>query len=81
MDNLLDPKIVINLKTKFNVELYFYLLDIEINYLRERFQQMHNFCDNFKFYYNIRYLKNMTKNNIMKNCMDLLNCFVPIFRK
>jgi len=32
---------------------------------------MHNLCDNFKFYYNIRDLKFMTKNNIMKNCMDI----------
>ncbi|CAI6358832.1 unnamed protein product [Macrosiphum euphorbiae] len=62
---------IINLKTKFKVELYFYILDVALNSLEERFEQLHNHCDNFKFLYDISSLKSITKNNIVKNCMDL----------
>jgi hypothetical protein len=44
---------IINLKTKFKVELYFYILDVAFNSLEERFEQLHNHCDNFKFLYDI----------------------------
>ncbi|KAL4083964.1 hypothetical protein QTP88_029280 [Uroleucon formosanum] len=62
---------IINLKTKFKVELYFYILDVALNSLEERFEQLHNHCDNFKFLYDISSLKSITKDNIVKNCMDL----------
>ncbi|KAF0769725.1 Uncharacterized protein FWK35_00022169 [Aphis craccivora] len=62
---------IINLKTKFKVELYFYILDVALNSLEERFDQLHNHCDNFKFLYDISSLKSITKDNIVKNCMDL----------
>jgi len=67
-------KPIINLKTKFKVELYFYILDdldVALNSLEERFEQLHNHCDNFKFSYDISSLKSITKDNIVKNCMDL----------
>lgn len=41
--------LIIGLKTKFKVELYFYVLDVETNYFEKEFQQMHKHCDNFKF--------------------------------
>ncbi|KAL4122325.1 hypothetical protein QTP88_014679 [Uroleucon formosanum] len=62
---------IINLKTKFKVELYFYILDVALNSLEERFEQLHNHCYNFKFLYDISSLKSITKDNIVKNCMDL----------
>jgi hypothetical protein len=66
-----DELLLTYLKTKFKVELYFYTLDVAINYFGERFQQMHNHCDNFKFLYDISKIKNITKDNIMKNFMDI----------
>jgi len=62
---------IISLKTKFKVELYFYILDVALNSLEERFEQLHNNCNNLKFLYNISSLKSITKDNIVKNCMDL----------
>lgn len=64
-------KLIIGLKTKFKVKLYFYILDVAINSPEERFKQLHNLCDNFKFLYDISNLKNISKNYILKNCMDL----------
>lgn len=58
---------ITDLKTKFEVEFYFYILDVTISSLEERFQQIHNHCDTFKFFY-ICNLKNMTKDDVMKNC-------------
>ncbi|VVC41213.1 Ribonuclease H-like domain,HAT, C-terminal dimerisation domain,Domain of unknown function DUF4371 [Cinara cedri] len=63
---------IINIKTKFKVDLYIYnILDVALNSLKERFEQLHNHCDNFKCLYNINSLKSIMKDNIVENCMDL----------
>lgn len=62
MKNLMN---IIDLKTKFKVLLYFFKLNVAIDFHEESFQIYNQ--NNFKFFYDKSSLENMTKNKILKN--------------
>ncbi|XP_049806802.1 uncharacterized protein LOC126249191 [Schistocerca nitens] len=58
--------------TKRNkIEFYYYLLDIVITSLDERFNQLKAHCDYFDFLYDIDELKNTPPDNLDTKCRNL----------
>ena len=64
-DVILDPQ------QNFKVNFFYFVIDVAINSLEERFIQMEKHNDTFGFLYNIFALKNQTKNYIINFCKDL----------
>uniref|UniRef100_A0A8C5Q8G0 TTF-type domain-containing protein n=1 Tax=Leptobrachium leishanense TaxID=445787 RepID=A0A8C5Q8G0_9ANUR len=56
---------------KFKVECFFCILDVCINSLEERFEQLQHHSRHFQFLYNIQQLKDVPQETLMKNCLDL----------
>jgi hypothetical protein len=57
--------------TKFKVEFFKCILDAVLQSLEERFLQLQQHNTHFKFLYNMRSLQNMSKEHLMKHCVDL----------
>lgn len=58
-------------KNRFKVECFFLILDQAITSVEERFNQLQNHADRFKFLYNIGDLKRLEKADLLKKCEEL----------
>lgn len=64
-DPIIDPKV------HFKVNFYNNILDIAINSINDRFEQLKEHSDYFLFLYDINKLKNMTYEELLNHCKDL----------
>lgn len=58
-------------KTRFKVECFFLILDQAITSIEERFNQLQNHANSFKFIYNIGALKSLGKSDLLKKSEEL----------
>jgi len=56
---------------KFCIEYFFLIIDKAIQSFNERFKLYQNFKDNFGYLYNFRNIKNLSEEELKKNCNDL----------
>lgn len=62
---------IIDPKTHFKVNFFYYILDVAINSINERFEQLKEHSDYFLFLYDISKLKCMPHEDLLKHCNDL----------
>jgi hypothetical protein len=58
-------------ETKFKAELFNCIWDAILQSLEQRFLQLQQHNIHFNFLYNISSLRNMSKEHLMKHCVDL----------
>ncbi|XP_046737530.1 zinc finger MYM-type protein 1-like [Diprion similis] len=58
-------------KEQFRTELFYHVIDTAVISMEERFQQLQEHSNDFKFLYDIHALKSSTKEKIMKSCKNL----------
>ncbi|XP_046742858.1 zinc finger MYM-type protein 1-like [Diprion similis] len=58
-------------KEQFRTEFFYHVIDIAVISMEERFQQLQEHSNDFKFLYDIHTLKSSTKEEIMKSCKNL----------
>lgn len=58
-------------KEKFRIEFFKVLMDQAIMSLKERFKQLTDFSENFGFLFVVSNLKDISDNDLKKQCMDL----------
>ncbi|XP_065642688.1 uncharacterized protein LOC136074310 [Hydra vulgaris] len=65
-----DP--IINPKDRFKIECFNCILDIAINSIEERFNQLNEHCDAFQFLYDIANIKkDFSKKSLREKCLNL----------
>lgn len=58
-------------KQKFKIECFFTIVDAAITSVRERFEQLREHADLFRFLYDIGSLRTLSKDELQKHCDDL----------
>jgi|UniRef100_A0A2S2R5S5 hypothetical protein len=63
---------VIDPKQQFKIHFYFFTLDVAINSVNDSLEQLKEHNNNFSFFYNLKRLKNLTHEEILKQDLQIL---------